>query len=777
MIPHRRLVSRPFRRGPAARRFEALEPRDMLSTNVLNYRYDASSSGVNSQETALTPANVNAGSFGKLASTPVDGQIYAQPLYLENVNIDGGTHNVVYVATEHDSVYAIDASNGDMLWHDSFLGPGITSVPSADTGSPATQPELGITATPVIDPNTNSIYVLANTKEVRADGTHYVYKLHALNLATGAENLGGPLTIADTIYDGGSNYTFVSGPTVNGSGAGSVDGKITFNALRELGRIALTEVDGNIFMAFASHPDIPPAHGWVLAVNARTLSLWGAVNVTPNGEFGDIWEAGDSLTVDSEGNLYVATGNGTFDTTLNSAGFPAEGDYGDSIVKLAYDPSSSPTNQNINGYGLKVVDYFTPSNQQFLDDNDHDLGSGGIVLLPSSAGSASAPNLLVQGNKLGTVYLANANDMSGYNPSGDLVVQEAAPLSGDVYSTPAYFNGTLYYATVGGHAEAFSLTNGTLSTTPSSTSVDSFGYPGATPTISANGTANGVVWMIDSGSNELRAYEASNLGVELYNSDQAPGGRDTLGTAVKFNVPTVADGEVFVGTSNALVIYGLTGGGVGGGGGNPIDAANRSYVAAAYENALGRPVDPASLAAWAFSLDNGVPRTSLAIALTHSAEYYERVIEAAYEKYLGRAADDSGLAHWTALMQAGLSDELLEAGFIGSDEFYSHSGGTNKDWIDAMYEDLLGRSADAAGEAEWLQALAAGESRVAAAYGFAASPERETQRVEADYAAYLRRQASPADVAGWVQAFESGFSNENVIAGFLASDEYYRLHA
>ncbi|HQU45301.1 MAG TPA: DUF4214 domain-containing protein, partial [Pirellulales bacterium] len=383
-------------------------------------------------------------------------------------------------------------------------------------------------------------------------------------------------------------------------------------------------------------------------------------------------------------------------------------------------------------------------------------------------------------SKQGTVYLVNNDSMSGFNPTSDQVTQEAPGLFGSVYSTPAYFNGTLYYATVGGHAEAFSLTNGALSTSPSSTSVDSFGYPGATPTISANGTANGIVWMIDGGSNELRAYEASNLGVELYNSDQAAGGRDTLGTAVKFNVPTVADGEVFVGTSNALVIYGLTGGGGppgGGGGSNPIDAANRSYIAAAYEDALGRPVDEASLAAWALALDNGVPRTSLAIALTHSAEYYERVIEAAYEKYLGRAADDSGLAHWTALMQAGLSDELLEAGFIGSDEFYSHSGGTNKDWVDAMYEDLLGRSADAAGEAAWVQALAAGESRVAVAYGFAASPERETQRVEADYAAYLRRQASPADVAGWVRAFESGFSNENVIAGFLASDEYYRLHA
>ena len=755
----------------------------MFSVDVLDYRYDPSSSGVNSQETTLTPANVNAGDFGKLSSTPVDGQVYAQPLYVAGVNINGATHNVVYVATEHDSVYAIDANNGQVLWHDSFLGPGITTVPSADTGSPALQPELGITATPVIDPNTNSIYVLANTKETRADGSHYVYKLHALNLATGGENLGGPLTIGDTICNDptnpadGGDYTYVSGPSVNGSGAGSVNGKITFNALRELGRIALTESDGNIFMAFASHPDIPPAHGWVLAVNARTLSLWGAVNVTPNGEFGDIWEAGDSIPVDQNGDLYVSTGNGTFDGGLNSAGFPAEGDYGDSIIKLAYDPNSSPYHQNINGYGLKVVDFFTPADQQTLADNDLDFGSGGIVLLPTSAGNNSTPHLLVEGTKDGTVYLANTNNLSRYNPSGDQVVQEAAPLSGNVYSTPAYFNGTLYYATVGGNPEAYSLTNGVLSTTPSSTSPDTFGYPGATPTISANGTTNGIMWMIDNGSNELRAYDASNLSNEIYNSGNAAGGRDTLGTAVKFTVPTVADGEVFVGTKNALVIYGLLSGTGGGGGSNPTDTANRNYVAAAYEDALGRSADSASLASWALALDNGLPRTQFALTLTHSAEYFGRIVEADYQKYLGRAADPSGLAHWIGLMQGGLSDELVEAAFVGSDEFYANSGGTNKDWIDAMYQSLLGRAADASGEAEWLTAMAAGESRVAVAFGFAGSAERESQRVETDYSTYLHRPASAAEVSGWVQAFEHGFSNENVIAGFLASDEYFKLHA
>jgi hypothetical protein len=776
MISFRRRVRRPTCRKPVQRRIESLESRDLLSANVLNYRYDQASSGVNTQETTLTPSNVNVGSFGKIATAPVDGQIYAQPLYVEGVNISGGVHNIAYVATEHDSVYAIDSDNGTVLWHDSFLNaPGVTSVPTADTGSPALAPELGITATPVIDPSTNSIYVLANTKEVKADGTHYVYKLHALNLVTGAENLGGPLTIADTIYDG-TNYTYVSGPSVNGTGMGSVNGVVTFNALREFSRVGMTEVNGNIFMAFASHPDIPPAHGWVLAVNAQTLSLWGALNVTPNGDLGNIWQAGNSITVDANGNMYVVAGNGTFDTTLNSAGLPSNGDYGDSIIKFAYDPNSTPTHQNINGYGLKVVGYFTPSNQQLLDDQDLDLGSGGAVLVSRAAGSAAHPNLLIQGGKQGTVYLMDRDNMPGFNAGGDQVAQEATGLLGWIFSTPAYFNGKLYYAAVGGPAEAFSLTNATLATSPSSVSSDTFGYPGATPVISANGTANGIVWMIDNGTGQLRAYDASDLSRELYTSGQAPGGSDQLGSTVKFTVPTVAGGHVFVGTQNSLVIYGLLGNS-GGGGGGGTDASNRRFIAAAYEDALGRPVDAASLTAWSFAFDHGVSRSNLTLALTHSAEYYHQVIDAAYERYLGRAPDAQGLANWTVMLQAGLSDEQLEAGFIGSKEYYQHSGGSDKAWVDAMYHDLLGRSADASGEANWTQALANGESRVAVSYGFAASVEREAQRIRGDYSKFLDRNAPDADVLHWVFAFESGFSNENVIAQFLASDEYFAKHA
>ncbi|HVX14394.1 MAG TPA: DUF4214 domain-containing protein [Pirellulales bacterium] len=760
------------RRHPrSARRLESLERRNLLSADVLSYRYNASGDGVNSQETTLTPTNVNVGDFGKIADTPVDGQVYAQPLYVAGVNIDGGVHNVVYVATEHDSVYAIDANNGQVLWHDSFLGPGITTVPYQDVESPAIEPEMGITATPIIDLSTNSIYVLANTKEIRADGTHYVYKLHALDLATGGENLGGPLTIADTIFDG-TNYTYVSGPSVNGTGVGSVNGTVSFNALREFSRVGLTEVDGNIYMAFGSHPDVDPAHGWVLAVNAHTMSLWGAINLTPNGDLGDIWQAGNGFIVDPSGNLYVVTGNGTFDTTLNAAGFPSQGDYGDSIVKIAYDPNSSPSKQNINGYGLKVVDYFTPANQELLDDDDLDLGSGGAILLPASAGSASTPDLLIQGGKQGTVYLMNYDNMPAFDPNGDQVVQEAPGLFNTLYSTPAYFNGTLYYVAVSDHAKAFSLTNGQLSTTPSSESGDTFGYPGATPVISANGTTNGIVWMIDTGTNQLRAYNASNLADELYNSGQAPNGADALGGAVKFSVPTVADGEVFVGTQNSLVIYGLLATS-----GNGGDAANRSFIAAAFQEVLDRPVDPGALAAWSALLDNGAPRADLATTLTHSAEYYHLVIQAAYAKYLGRAADAQGLAAWTTLMQGGLSDELLEAGFIGSPEYYQHSGGTNKAWVDAMYENLLGRAADPAGEAVWLAALANGESRTSVAYGFAASPEREAEVIRGDYSTYLGRNPADAEVASWVLAFESGYSNENVIAGFVASGEFFKLHS
>ncbi|HVX10938.1 MAG TPA: DUF4214 domain-containing protein [Pirellulales bacterium] len=762
-------------RRSAARRapfcaIETLESRHML-TNVLNYHDDSSSTGANLNETVLTPANVNSSSFGQLATVPLDGQVYAEPLYVENVNISvgaqQGVHNVAFVATENDSVYAIDSTSGAVLWHTSFINPaqGITTVPNGDTLNVSISPQLGITATPVIDPTSNTLYVIANTKEIRADGTHYVYRLHALDLSTGAEKLGGPLLIGDTL-DNNGNFTYLAGPSVKGTGDDSVNGIVTFNALHELERPGLSLTDGNVYLAFSSHADTTAGHGWIMSVNAQTMQLNGVLCTTPNGSQGGVWQDGDEVTTTGSG-FYVSTGEGTFDSTLNAAGFPVNGDYGDSVIKFVYDPTTSPTNENANGWGLKIIDYFTPSNQAQLFTDDLDLGSGGVVLLPASAGTAAHPDLLVQGGKQGTVYLMDRDNLPGYQNASNYLpselLQTAPGEVTSIFSTPAYFNGTLYYAGVGGTLEAFPLSNGTLATTPSSQSSQIFGYPGATPSISANGTANGIVWVVDLSNNELQAYDASNLSRELYSSP--------IGTAVKFSTPTIADGHVFVGTANSLVIFGP-----GGTNANATGAANEQYVAAAFQNVLQRPADTASLNAWTLLLDQGLPRATFALDLTHSAEYFQDVIKAAYEKFLGRAADPTGLAVWTQAMASGLTDEELEAAFIGSPEFYAHSGGTDLSWVDNMYQSLLGRPADASGEAYWTQALAAGVSRQEVAIGFAASPEREGQIVQNDYSLYLGRSAGTAEVAGWVARFEQGLTNEDVIAGFIASDEYYNDH-
>jgi fibronectin type 3 domain-containing protein len=560
-----RRARRPSRRRPFCKNhrpvLEQLECR-LVPSNLLTYHNDNQSTGQNLAETILTPANVNSSSFGKLFSTSVDGQVYAQPLYMANVAIttgpSPGTHNVVFVATEHDSLYAIDADNGQVLWHDSFINPalGITSVPSGDVNTADLSPEIGITGTPVIDPTTNTLYLDAKTKEVVGNDHHYVHRLHAIDIGSGAEKFGGPVTIGDTIFNGGG-YTYVSGPYVFGSGDGNVGGKITFNALREHQRPGLTLTNGNIIIAFGSHGDNGPYHGWVLSYNAQTLALDGVFNTTPNGGLGGIWQAGGRVAVDDQGNLYVETGNGVFDTTLNAAGFPSKGDYGDSFIKLGVDPNTTATHQNTNGWGLKVVDYFTPFNQGSLDSGDVDLGSGAPMLLPDSVGSAAHPHLLIGGGKEGRLYLIDRDNMGKFDPNMDHVVQESDLIHGAL-DTPAYFNNTIYY--VGGYgdvAKSFSISNGFLSTSPTSQSSDSYNFPGSTPSISANGASNGIVWDLDRSSGQLRAYDARNYGIELYTSAQAPSNRDQLGSVVKFTVPSVVNGKVYVGTSNSLVAYGL----------------------------------------------------------------------------------------------------------------------------------------------------------------------------------------------------------------------------
>lgn len=867
------------RRRPSVprREIELLEERELLTTNITNYHVDQTSTGQNLTETILTPSNVNVNQFGKLATVPLDGQVYGEPLYVAGVPISAGaiqgSHNVVFAATEHDSLYAIDAQSGNVLWHDSFINPaaGVTTIPYREVYSDDIVPEYGITGTPVIDPNTNTLYVVANTKEVRSDGTHYVYRLHAIDITSGAEKLGGPAVIGDTLVNGAS-YTFIAGPSVNGSGRGSVNGTITFNALWELQRAGLTLANGSVYVAFGSHSDLGTAHGWIVGFDAQSLAMTAAFNTTPNGDLGTIWQSGNSITVDDQGYMYVTTGNGAFDAVLDSNGFPINHNYGQSVIKLAVDRNSSPANQNSNGWGLKVVDYFTPYNQQTLDEQNLDL-SGGIALLADQDGSAQHPHLLVVAGKQGRVYLIDRDNMGKFDPNSDHVVQEVDHLISNSFGTPGHLNDNLYYCGAGDTLRAITVSNGVLSTSPWSQTENRFGYPGATPTISSNGGINGIVWATDRGANALRAFNAGALDSELYNSDQAAGGADRLGTVVKFSVPTVADGQVFVGTADSLAIYGLLNGAsilsisgsgasfsgnayspltnvvaatfTAGDGSSPstdfnaliawgdgtttpgvvtqsgttyhvtgshayqaagaysiavIVSGNRAltsiagsatiqqelmpdgsrgtpnqqWIEAMFRDVLGRTTDEAGLMAFSYMLDHGVSRYAAARLITHSAEYYANLVQGDYRRYLGRDAEPAGLQNWVSAMQRGMTDEQVEANFIGSQEFYAHSGGTDRSWVDALYIHLLGRPADGVGENAWIQVLARGASRSQVALGFAASPEREAQRVQDDYFRFLGRSAGESEVNGWVFAFQHGFSNEDVITGFVASDEYFR---
>jgi regulation of enolase protein 1 (concanavalin A-like superfamily) len=515
---------------------EALESRRLLAVSVTTYHNDLGRTGQNLAETVLTTPVVNQGTFGKLFSVSVDGQVYAQPLVVPGVGVAGkGIHNVVFVATQHDSVYAFDAdsnsgSNSAALWQVSFINSaaGVTTVPSADVNTGDITPEIGITSTPVIDPATGTLYVVAKTKEVSGGNTTYVQRLHALDITSGAEKFGGPVVIS---------------ASVPGTGDGSVGGMISFNALRENQRAGLALVNGVVYIAWASHGDNGPYHGWVMGYNAATLQRVVAFNTTPTGGLGGIWMSGGAPSADAAGNLYVGVGNGTFDA---NTGGP---NYGDSALKLS-----------TAGGTLSVADWFTPYNQQYLNSVDLDFGSAGMLLLPDQPGTY--PHLIVTGGKEGKIYVLNRDDLGHFNAGFDDVVQTVSGQVSGLFDTPAYFNGRIYL--VGGSntggapgvIQAFNIVNGQLSLQSSGS--QTYGFPGATPSISANGSSNGIVWTIQNGSPAiLHAYDANNVATEFYNSSQAVGGRDQLSAGVKFAVPTVANGKVYVGTSNSLAIFGL----------------------------------------------------------------------------------------------------------------------------------------------------------------------------------------------------------------------------
>jgi hypothetical protein len=505
---------------------------------VTTYHNDNYRSGVNANETILTPSNVNEVSFGKLLALPVEGEIYAQPLYVPGVNINGTLHNVLYVATEHDQVYAFDANSGQQLWRKSFIGTfgekQILPVSSDDVDCDNIAPEIGITSTPVIDLTSNEIYVVAKTKEIVDNVTTFYQRMHVLDIGTGAENL------TDRYF--GAPITAVT----PGTGSGSVNGYLTFDPLVEHQRAALTLSNGMVFASWASHCDNGNYHGYVMAFSASSLRPIGVYVSTPNAYDGGFWASGSGPAVDADNFLYVPSGNGLFDVNVGGI------DYGDSILRLSWA-----------GVMPKVADYFTPWDQVMLNIYDEDVASGGLLLLPDQPG-AHYPHLLVQAGKEGTIDLVNRDDMGHFNPSGDTQIVQTLPgLMNGIYGAPAMWNDNIYFGPISDPLLAFYYdpVAQQISSSYTSKSPEFFGFPGTTPSISANGTSNGIVWTLETDAYEtgpaiLRAYDATNLATELYNSNQNQQ-RDQAGVAVKFTVPTVADGLVFVGGVGEVDIYGL----------------------------------------------------------------------------------------------------------------------------------------------------------------------------------------------------------------------------
>ena len=501
------------------------------TVNVTTYQYDNTRAGVNQQETMLTPANVNSAMFGKIGFFPTDGLVDGQPLYLSQVTIPSkGTHNIIYGVTENDSVYAYEADHGNILWQVSLLGTGET--PSDDRGCNQVTPEIGITSTPVIDrslgPN-GAIYSVAMSKD---SSGNYIQRVHALDITTGAELFGGPVEVQATFP---------------GTGANSSNGNVIFDPAQYKERAGLTLSNGMVYTTWASHCDAYPYTGWIIGYDATTLAQTQVLNITPNGNLGAIWMAGAAPAVDADGYIYFLDGNGTFDTTLSTNGFPSRGDFGNSFIKL----STTGT--------LTVADYFTMAGTVAESNGDEDLGSGGAaVLLDVMDNGGNLHQLAVGAGKDTVIYVVDRNLMGGFNAATDNIYQEISGALSKVFAKPTYFNGTIYFGAVGDNLKAFPISNAKLETAASSESAGTFQYPGTTPTISANGTQNAILWAVENSSPAvLHAYDATSLATEFYNTNQASNNRDHFGNGNKYIVPIVVNGKVFVGTPTGVAVFGL----------------------------------------------------------------------------------------------------------------------------------------------------------------------------------------------------------------------------
>ncbi|HEY6621689.1 MAG TPA: PQQ-binding-like beta-propeller repeat protein [Steroidobacteraceae bacterium] len=497
--------------------------------DVTTYKNDLNRSGQNLAESSLTLTNVAPSTFGLLRLLPVDGRVDAQPLYLSALSAAGGSFNTVFVATEHDSVYAFDSDSGAILWQVSLLGTG--EMPSDSRGCNQVTPEIGITSTPVIDRTAGAhgtLYVVA----MSIDGnSNYHQRLHALDVATGAELLSGPVEISAAF-------------PVSGTATSSFDAK----SYEE--RAALLLSNGTIYTSWTSHCDIAPYGGWIISYAQSSLGRNGVLNIAANSSAGPaIWMAGGGPAVDSSGNIYLLSANGAFETTLDANGFPSSRDYGNSFLKISNATA-----------GLNVLDYFTMSNEVAESNADRDLGSGGGLLLPDVMDSTNTVrHLMVGAGKDGNIYVVDRDAMGKFNAANNNDYQTLnGVLPGGIWSTPAYFNGTVYYGDVSGTLKAFAISSAKLAAVPQSQSATQFIYPGTAPSVSANGSANGIVWAHENANAAvLHAYDATNLAHELYNSNQAAANRDQFGMGNKYITPTVADGKVFVGTTNAVAVFGL----------------------------------------------------------------------------------------------------------------------------------------------------------------------------------------------------------------------------
>jgi hypothetical protein len=499
------------------------------NVDVLTYHNDIARTGANTKETVLTTTNVASSTFGKIGSFSVDAKVDAQPLYASSVAVpSNGTHNLLIVVTENDTVYAFDADSGSIVWQKSMLQSG--EVASDDRGCNQVSPQMGITSTPVIDRSrgaNGAIYLVAMSK-----GSAYHHRLHALDLATGADLFNGPTEIQASVPGTGDNS--------NGT-------NVVFDPSQYKTRMGLLLLNGAIYTAWASHCDHGLYTAWVMGHSADTLAATTVINVVPNGSRGAFWSSGGGVAADGQGNIYLLSGNGDFGTSLDSNGFPNNKNFGNAFLKLS-----------TSGGHLTVADYFEMFNGVSESAADTDLGSGGAMVLPDfTDGGGTTQHLAVGAGKDGHIYLVSRDNMGKFNASTNNIYQDIpGALPGGVWSVPAYFNNHVYYGPVGSHLLSFSVSNAKLSTSPSAQSNNSFSYPGTSPSVSANGTSNGIVWAVENSGATLHAYDASNM-TELYNSNQAGNNRDHFGAGNKFITPTIVNGKVFVGTQNSVAVFGL----------------------------------------------------------------------------------------------------------------------------------------------------------------------------------------------------------------------------